>query len=55
MDPTDPEVARYALDAERLRLVSRQVVRAPLGVIIASAFVAYMMTPHLGAAKAARC
>ena len=52
MDATDPEVARFALDAERLRLVSRQVVRAPLGVIIASAFIAYMMAPHVGALRA---
>src|SRR5688572_3707454 len=52
MQATDPEVARHALDAERLRLVSRQVVRAPVGVIIASAFIAYMMAPHVGAAQA---
>jgi signal transduction histidine kinase len=49
MEATNPEVARFALDAERLRLVSRQVVRAPLGVIIASVFIAYMMAPHVGA------
>ena len=52
MDATDPEVARDAVDAERLRLVCRQVVRAPLGVILASAFIAYMMAPHVGAARA---
>ena len=51
MSATDAEVARHALDAERLRLVNRQVVRAPLGVIIASAFIAYMMAPHVGAGQ----
>ena len=40
------------LDAERLRLVCRAVVRTPLGVLPATAFVAYIMTPYAGAALA---
>lgn len=40
------------LDAERLRLVCRAVVRTPLGVLPASAFIAYVMAPHVGAAHA---
>jgi two-component system, sensor histidine kinase len=40
------------LDSERLRLVCRAVVRTPLGVLPASAFIAYIMAPHVGAARA---
>jgi signal transduction histidine kinase/CheY-like chemotaxis protein len=40
------------LDAERLRLVCRAVVRTPLGVLPASAFIAYIMTPYTGAPRA---
>jgi signal transduction histidine kinase len=48
----DPEAARLAVDAERLRLVCRQTVRAPLGVLIAAGFIAYVMAPHVGAGVA---
>jgi signal transduction histidine kinase len=37
------------LDAERLRLVCRAVVRTPLGVLPATAFIAYIMAPYAGA------
>ena len=40
------------LDAERLRLVSRGLVRTPLGVIPGTTFIAYIMAPHAGAALA---
>lgn len=48
----DPAGARVRLDAERLRLVCRAVVRTPLGVLPATAFVAYIMAPHVGAGRA---
>jgi signal transduction histidine kinase len=48
----DPEVARLAIDGERLRLVCRQTVRAPLGVLVAAGFIAYVMAPHVGAGVA---
>ncbi|HEY7238603.1 MAG TPA: hybrid sensor histidine kinase/response regulator [Burkholderiales bacterium] len=44
--------ADVRLDAERLRLVCRAVVRTPLGVLPATAFMAYIMTPYVGAALA---
>lgn len=47
-----PEIARRAIDAERLRLVCRQTVRAPLGVLVAAGFIAATMAPHVGAAPA---
>ena len=37
------------LDAERLRLVCRAVVRTPIGVLPATAFIAYIMAPYAGA------
>jgi signal transduction histidine kinase len=40
--------ADVRLDAERLRLVCRAVVRTPLGVLPASAFIAYIMAPYVG-------
>jgi len=48
----EPAAADQQLDAERLRLVCRAVVRTPLGVLPATAFVAYIMTPYAGAALA---
>jgi len=36
------------LDAERLRLVCRAVVRTPIGVLPATAFIAYIMAPYFG-------
>ena len=50
--PSDPEAARRAIDAERLRLVCRQTVRAPLGVLVAAGFITVTMAPHVGAAAA---
>jgi signal transduction histidine kinase len=47
-----PELAQAAIDAERLRLANRQVVRAPPGVLFAASFVGYMMSPHVGAGLA---
>jgi signal transduction histidine kinase len=47
-----PEIAEFALDAERLRLVARQVVRAPLGVLVAAGFIGYIMAPRVGAGTA---
>lgn len=41
-----------AIDAERLRLANRQVVRAPPGVLFAAGFIGYMMAPHAGAGLA---
>jgi two-component system, sensor histidine kinase len=38
-----------AIDAERLRLLCRQTVRAPIGVLVAAGFVAAIMAPHVGA------
>ena len=48
----DPVAAKIRLDAERLRLVCRAVARTPLGVVPATAFVAYIMAPHVGAGRA---
>jgi signal transduction histidine kinase/CheY-like chemotaxis protein len=48
-DAADPAAAAGRLDAERIRLVSRAMVRTPLGVLPATAFIAYIMTPHFGA------
>jgi signal transduction histidine kinase len=36
------------LDAERLRLVCRAVVRTPIGVLPATAFIGYIMAPYVG-------
>lgn len=41
-----------AIEAERLRLFNRQVVRVPVGVLFAAGFIAYMMSPHVGTAAA---
>ncbi|HJV96705.1 MAG TPA: HAMP domain-containing sensor histidine kinase [Albitalea sp.] len=49
--PLEPR-AQAAIDAERLRLANRQVVRAPPGVLFAASFIGYMMAPHVGAALA---
>lgn len=49
---SEPAAADLRLDAERLRLVCRAVVRTPLGVLPATAFIAYIMTPYAGAALA---
>ena len=43
-----PEPAQLAIDAERVRLANRQVVRAPPGVLFAAGFIGYMMAPHAG-------
>ncbi len=48
----DPVAAKVRLDAERLRLVCRALARTPLGVLPATAFVAYIMAPHVGAGRA---
>ena len=48
----EPAAADQQLDAERLRLVCRAVVRTPLGVLPATGFIAYIMTPYAGAALA---
>jgi signal transduction histidine kinase len=40
--------ARAVIDAERLRLLCRQTVRAPLGVLVAAGFVAAIMAPRVG-------
>jgi two-component system, sensor histidine kinase len=48
----DHAAASVKLDAERLLLVCRAMVRTPLGVLPASAFVAYTMAPHVGAWRA---
>jgi signal transduction histidine kinase len=48
----DAAAARRAIDGERLRLIARQTVRAPLGVLIAAAFIAYIMAPHVDAGLA---
>ena len=48
----EPETARLAIDAERLRLLCRQTVRAPLGVVLAAVFIGTMMAPSVGAAVA---
>ena len=45
-------LAAARLDAERLRLVCRGLVRTPLGVIPGTAFIAYIMAPHAGALRA---
>jgi signal transduction histidine kinase len=47
-DVSDPDVARIRLDAERLRLFGRQVVRAPIAALVAPGFIAYIMAPHMG-------
>ncbi|HET9206246.1 MAG TPA: ATP-binding protein [Burkholderiaceae bacterium] len=44
--------AGSAIDAERLRLLCRQTVRAPIGVLVAAGFVAAIMAPHVGAPAA---
>ncbi len=44
---TDPAAAAR-LDAERVRLVCRAVVRTPIGVLPATAFIAYIMAPYFG-------
>ena len=44
----DAAAARLVIDAERLRLFNRQVVRVPVGVLFATGFVGYMMVPHVG-------
>jgi len=49
---TERDDAASAIDAERLRLLCRQTVRAPLGVLVAAGFVAAIMSPHVGAALA---
>jgi signal transduction histidine kinase len=49
--PLEPR-AQAGIDAERLRLANRQVVRAPPGVLFAAGFIGYMMAPHVGAALA---
>jgi two-component system, sensor histidine kinase len=51
-DAVAAAAASGRLDAERLRLVCRAVVRTPLGVLPASAFIAYIMAPHVGAGRA---
>ena len=48
MDALPPEPAQLAIDAERVRLANRQVVRAPPGVLFAAGFIGYMMAPHAG-------
>jgi len=45
-------VADLRLDAERLRLVCRAMVRTPLGVLPATAFIAYIMAPYAGSGLA---
>ena len=47
--PLDAAATDVRLDAERLRLVCRAMVRTPLGVVPATAFIAYIMAPHVGA------
>ena len=44
----DAAAARLVIDAERLRLFNRQVVRVPVGVLFATGFIGYMMVPHVG-------
>ncbi len=53
-DPEAPDATagRRAIDAERLRLFNRQVVRAPVGVLFAAVFIGHMMAPHVGAGTA---
>ena len=48
----DAAAARLEIDAERLRLFNRQVVRVPVGVLFATGFIGYMMAPHVGAGLA---
>jgi signal transduction histidine kinase len=48
----DAAAARLVIDAERLRLFNRQVVRVPVGVLFATGFIGYMMAPHVGAGLA---
>jgi two-component system, sensor histidine kinase len=48
----DAAAARLAIDAERVRLFNRQVVRVPVGVLFATGFIGYMMAPHVGAGLA---
>jgi signal transduction histidine kinase len=50
--PAAAPAASVRIDAERLRLVCRAVVRAPAGVLPATAFIAYIMMPHFGAWRA---
>jgi len=50
--PAQSAAAGARIDAERLRLVCRAVVRAPIGVLPATAFIAYIMEPHFGAWRA---
>ena len=44
--------ASSVIDAERLRLLCRQTVRAPIGVLVAAGFVAAIMAPRVGSAPA---
>jgi signal transduction histidine kinase len=44
--------AHSVIDAERLRLLCRQTVRAPIGVLVAAGFVAAIMAPRVGGALA---
>jgi signal transduction histidine kinase len=48
----ESEASRLAIDAERLRLLCRQTVRAPLGVVLAAVFIGTMMAPRVGAGVA---
>ncbi len=52
LPPIHAAPAREVIDAERLRLLCRQTVRAPLGVLLAASFIAYVMAPHVGHAVA---
>lgn len=52
LDVTAPLPAAGRIDAERLRLVCRAVIRAPVGVLPATAFIAYIMQPHFGGWRA---
>jgi len=45
-------VSDARVDAERLRLVCRAMVRTPIGVLPAGAFIAYVMSPHVGPVRA---
>jgi two-component system, sensor histidine kinase len=52
LQQTHAAPAREVIDAERLRLLCRQTVRAPLGVLLAASFIAYVMAPYVGHAVA---
>ena len=45
-------LAAARLDIERLRLVARGLLRTPLGVVPGTAFIAFIMAPHVGALRA---